>query len=157
MKTALLLIGCIICSYLAGAIGSIFTFQNIPIWYAGLTKPPLNPPNWIFGPVWGTLYTMMGVAIFLVLNKGLKTPGVSLVLGVFIAQLLLNTLWSIVFFGLKQTFCSIPVIVALWGTILVFIIISWHISKTASILMIPYILWVSFASYLNVGVYWVNK
>jgi benzodiazapine receptor len=86
----------------AGLIGSIATFPSIPTWYASLDKPPFNPPNWVFGPVWTTLYTLMGIAAFLVWRKGIRNREVKIALGIFVVQLVLNTLWSVVFFGLNS-------------------------------------------------------
>ncbi len=157
MKNFFLLLACVLVSYAAGAIGSIYTFQSIPTWYAGLVKPPLNPPNWIFGPVWGTLYTLMGIAIFLVIKKGFAAEGVKLAVTFFSLQLIFNALWSFVFFGARTPLTAIPVIIVLWVLILACIIVFWKISKPASIMMMPYLLWVGFASYLNTGVYFLNK
>jgi len=157
MKNVLIFIVCLIACYAAGGIGTIFTVSSIPTWYAGLHKPPLNPPNWIFGPVWTTLYTMMAVAIFLVIKKGFGGNIIKIATGIFVTQLVLNTLWSIVFFGARTTFAPIFIIAALWISILACIILFWGISKPASIMMMPYILWVSFASYLNIGVYVLNR
>lgn len=157
MKNIILLVVCIAIAYAAGAIGSIFTFQSIPTWYAGLVKPHLNPPNWIFGPVWSLLYTLMGIAIFLVVKNGFSTDVVKIATGFFAAQLILNTAWSVVFFGMKTTFAPMFIIAALWLSILACIIIFWKISKPASIMMMPYILWVSFAAYLNISVHFLNK
>lgn len=157
MKSILLLAGCILICYAAAAIGTVFTAQSIPTWYAAQVKPPLNPPNWIFGPVWSILYTMMGIAIFLVIKDGI-TPGVvKAAVWMFAAQLAFNTLWSVVFFGAKNALFAIPIIALMWGCILGCIILFWGISRPASVMMMPYLLWVSFASYLNVGIYWLNK
>jgi benzodiazapine receptor len=157
MKNALLLAGCIVACYLAGGIGAVFTSSSIPTWYAGLQKPPLNPPNWIFGPVWSLLYTLMAIAVFLVIRNGIESQAIKLAAGVFIAQLILNTLWSVVFFGARNTFAPIFIIAALWACILACIILFWGISKPASVMMMPYILWVSFAAYLNIGVFVLNR
>jgi translocator protein len=157
LKELLVLIGCVFACWLAGGIGAIFTASSIPTWYAGLHKPPLNPPNWIFGPVWSALYTLMAIAIFLVIKNGLGTRAIKLATGIFIAQLALNTLWSAVFFGARNTFAPIFIIAALWAAILACIIVFWGISKPASIMMMPYILWVSFAAYLNAGVFILNR
>jgi len=157
MKNILLFLVCLIITYAAAAIGSVATFASIPNWYAGLVKPPLNPPNWIFGPVWSTLYTLMAIAIFLVVKNGFSTETVKLAAGFFAAQLILNTAWSVVFFGMKTTFAPIIIIVALWVCIFVCILLFWKISKPASIMMVPYILWVSFAAYLNIGINIANR
>lgn len=155
MKNILIIAACIAVCYAAAAIGTVPTTKNIPTWYAGLNKPPLNPPNWIFGPVWSLLYTAMAVAVALVIISGKQ--GWQAAALFFAAQLIFNTAWSLVFFGMKQPFAAIFVITALWILILTCIILFWKISKPASIMMMPYILWVSFASYLNVGIYWLNK
>ena len=157
MKNFLVFVSWLVLCYAAGAIGTIFTFQSIPTWYAGLVKPPLNPPNWIFGPVWSLLYTLMAVAVFLVVKKGFAAEGVKTAVFVFAAQLILNTLWSVVFFGGRTTLIPIFIITAMWVSILACVILFWKISKPASIMMMPYLLWVSFAAYLNVGVFYLNK
>ena len=157
MKNVLLLIACIAITYAFAAIGTVSTVSSIPTWYAGLVKPPLNPPNWIFGPVWTLLYTLMAVAIYLVIKNGFSDKTVQLAITLFAAQLILNTAWSVVFFGMKTTFAPIIIIAAMWLAILACIIVFWKISKPASVLMMPYILWVSFASYLNIGIFIVNK
>jgi len=140
----------------AGLIGSIATFPSIPTWYAGLEKPPFNPPNWVFGPVWTTLYTLMGIAAFLVWRKGIRNREVKIALGIFLAQLVLNTLWSVIFFGLHSLASGLVVIVVLWIAILLSIITFFRISKAAGALLIPYILWVSFATILNFSLWQLN-
>jgi translocator protein len=157
MKKFLLFLGCLAAAFTAGAIGSIFTFQNIPTWYAGLVKPPLNPPNWVFGPVWSLLYTLMAISVFLVIKHGFKGKGVKTAAGFWVYQLVLNTVWSIVFFGLKSPLWAIPVIALLIQAILHTILESYKVSKTAAYLLVPYVLWVSFATYLNIGVYFLNR
>ena len=139
----------IIACLAAGAIGSIFTQQAIPTWYATLEKPAFNPPNWVFMPVWTLLYVMMGVAAFLVWRKGLESKQVRIALIVFLVQLVLNALWSVAFFGLESPLCGLIVIVALWVAILFTVLKFYRISRVASVLMWPYLLWVSFAAVLN--------
>ncbi|MBE2218473.1 MAG: tryptophan-rich sensory protein [Ignavibacteria bacterium] len=157
MKNLLKLIVCIAICQLAGVIGSIFTMDNISTWYPTLTKPPLQPPNWIFGPVWITLYVLMGISLFLVIKKGFDAPGVKSATGLFAAQLILNALWSIVFFGMHELLFSIVIIAALWLLILLTMLKFKPISLTAAVLLLPYLLWVSFASYLNSAIYVLNK
>jgi benzodiazapine receptor len=140
----------------AGLIGSVATFPSIPTWYASLDKPPFNPPNWVFGPVWTTLYTLMGIAAFLVWRKGIRNREVKIALGIFIIQLVLNTLWSVIFFGLNSLAGGLVVIVVLWIAILLTIITFFRISKVAGALLIPYILWVSFATILNFSLWQLN-
>lgn len=141
----------------AGIIGSLFTRPSIPGWYAGLVKSPLNPPSWLFAPVWIMLYAMMGVSAYLVYEKGIGRKEVKKALAVFIAQLVFNTLWSIVFFGAHMIFAAVIVIVVLWGLILATILLFHRISRTAAFLLIPYILWVSFATALNISLYILNR
>lgn len=140
----------------AGIIGSIFTFQSIPTWYAGLNRPDFSPPNWIFGPVWTTLYIMMGIAAYMVYAKGVKKKEVKIALSIFGAQLALNTLWSVLFFGLQSPLYGLVCIVALWLAIAATIWKFWGISRNAALLLVPYILWVSFASVLNYSIWMMN-
>ena len=150
------LVVAIFVSEMAGVIGSVFTFSSIPTWYAALVKPEFAPPNWIFGPVWITLYLLMGVAAFLAWKKGLERRDVKIALSVFIVQLVLNTFWSIIFFGLQSPGWAFVEILVLWMTILLTIIIFAKISKPAAWLLVPYILWVSFAAYLNYSIWVLN-
>jgi tryptophan-rich sensory protein len=157
MKRAAGIIGAVAACELAGIIGSVFTTPSIPGWYAGIAKPSFNPPNWIFGPVWTLLYALMGLAAYLVYEKGFKRPEVKKALAVFAAQLLLNALWSIVFFGAHMILGAAVVIVLLWAMILATILLFTKISKTAAYLLVPYILWVTFAAVLNVSFYVLNR
>lgn len=143
-------------SEFAGIIGSIFTSPAIPNWYANLNKPILTPPGWIFGPVWTTLFALMGIAAFLVWRKGLDRKDVKIALGIFLGQLALNTLWSIIFFGLQNPGAAFVDIIFLWLAILATIIAFAQISKPAAWLLAPYILWVSFAAYLNYVIWILN-
>lgn len=141
---------------LAGFIGSFFTTPSIPTWYASLTKPALTPPAWVFGPVWTTLFVLMGIAAFLVWKRGLNSKGVRVALGVFLVQLILNTLWSVLFFGLRSPAMALIEIVFLWLAILSTIVFFSRISKASAVLLVPYLVWVSFASYLNYSLYVLN-
>ncbi len=147
----------ILASFAAGGIGSFFTFKAIPTWYAGLKKPPYTPPNWAFGPVWTTLYILMGISVFLVWQNGLATNGTLLAFTLFWIQLALNALWSIIFFGMKSKGGGVITIIVLWLLILATMITSFRVSRWAGALLIPYILWVGIASYLNIGVWLLNK
>jgi len=151
-----ILVSIAICE-LAGILGTAFTTPSIPGWYAGLIKPPFNPPNWLFGPVWTVLYALMGVSAYLVYEKGRKEPKVRTALVVFAAQLALNALWSIVFFGGHMLFGGAVVIVFLWAMILASIWLFSKISRSAAWLLVPYILWVSFATVLNISLYVLNR
>ncbi len=138
----------------AAAIGSVATFQSIPTWYATLNKPALNPPNWVFGPVWTTLYVLMAVSAYLVWNS--KSRQKREALAIYGFQLILNVAWSIAFFGSKSPFYGLVVIIALWLAIAATIVKFNKISGQASWLLIPYMAWVSFALYLNYSVWLLN-
>lgn len=155
-KHFLKLIVAIGASLSAGIIGSLFTAPAIPGWYAGLVKPALNPPSWIFGPVWTTLYVLMGIAAFLVWKSGWGRKEVRTALGVFGLQLLLNASWSVVFFGLQSPGWALVNIVALWFAIVWTMVLFYTISRPATYLLVPYILWVSFATYLNYALWILN-
>jgi benzodiazapine receptor len=142
---------------LAGFLGSIFTRSAIASWYAQLQKPSFAPPNWLFAPMWISLYLLMAVAAYLVWQKGLGSSGVRAALGVFLVQLLLNALWSPVFFGLRSPLAGAAIIVVLWLAILATIIAFAKISPPAAWLLVPYILWVSLATALNISIYFLNR
>ena len=152
MKKFIKLIISIIICQLAGVIGSIFTTSSIPTWYASLNKPEFNPPNWIFAPVWITLFTLMGISLYLVWSKGVNKKALTF----FGIQLVLNTLWSIIFFGLQNILFAFIEIIILWIAILLTIIYFYRLSKAASYLLVPYILWVSFAAVLNFSIFLIN-
>ena len=149
------LIVCVAVSFAAGGLGSIATVANIPTWYAGLDKPPLLPPNEVFGPVWSVLYLMIGIALFLVWISQAKQPK-KRAYAAFFSQLILNTLWSFVFFGLHLPWLGVVVIVALIGTITWTMYEFKKLSQPAMWLFAPYLAWVLFATYLTVGVAVVN-
>lgn len=140
----------------AGLIGSVFTRSAIPTWYATLQKPPFTPPNWLFLPAWVTLYVLMGISAFLIWRKGLDDRRIRTALIIFLIQLILNALWSIVFFGLESPLYGVIVIIALWVAILFTLLRFFKISKAAGILLIPYIIWVSFAAALNTSIFVLN-
>ena len=146
-------------SELAGIIGSIFTASSVASWYAGIIKPALNPPSWVFGPVWTILYALMGIAAFIIWKKLDSNPEieirkkVKIALIIFFFQLLLNTSWSIIFFGLQSIGGALIMILFLWFAILATIITFHKISRPAAWLLVPYILWVSFAIYLNYSIW----
>jgi len=150
-----LVVSVLICQF-AGFIGSFFTTPSIPTWYATLNKPFFTPPSWLFAPVWITLYTLMGISAFLVWRKGMSDQHVRAALITFAAQLILNVLWSAVFFGLRSLLAGLIVIAILWVAILLTILNSHKISTTAGLLLIPYILWVSIAAALNFSVLILN-
>jgi benzodiazapine receptor len=147
----------ILASFAAAGVGSLFTFKAIPNWYAGLKKPPYTPPNWAFGPIWTILYILMGISVFLVWQKGLATNGAMFAFILFWIQLAFNAFWSIIFFGMKSQGGGVITIIVLWLLILATMIASFRVSGWAGALLTPYIVWVSIASYLNIGVWLLNK
>jgi len=139
---------------LAGIIGSVFTFSAIPTWYATLAKPMFSPPNWVFGPVWTILYALMGVAAYMVWEKGGKhEPRAMKAFGL---QLFLNAIWTPVFFGLKDLFAAFVIIALMWAAIVVTMVLFWRVDRKASLLLSPYLAWVTFAAILNYGLAMMN-
>lgn len=155
MNKILLFIYSIFVSYLAGIVGSFFTISKINSWYAGLIKPEFSPPNWVFGPVWNILYLLMGISLFLVLISK-KSKDRSLGIKLFYAQLILNALWSMVFFGLENPLGAFLIILVLWSSIFATIKIFFRVNKTAGYLLLPYIAWVTFAAFLNLAIVILN-
>ena len=151
------LVVCLAGTFFAAFIGSMATGPAIPTWYAFLAKPSFNPPNWIFGPVWTVLYILMAVSACLVWQKGQSDGSVRLALALFIAQLVLNALWSVLFFGLHSPLAGLACIAALWLALLFTILNFLKISVVAGWLLIPYILWVSFAAILNLFIFILNR
>jgi len=141
---------------LAGVVGSIFTTSAIPTWYAALEKPPFTPPSWLFAPAWITLYLLMGISAFLIWRRGFDNRQVKIALIIFLVQLVLNALWSVVFFGLESPLYGIVVIVVLWVAILLTMLRFWKLSTAAGALLLPYLLWVTFASMLNISIFILN-
>ena len=156
LKKILKLVVAVFICQLAGVIGSIATFPSIPTWYATLNKPAFNPPNWIFGPVWTTLFTLMGIAAYLIWQIGYQNPKVKQALKIFALQLVLNSFWSILFFGLHNPLAAFIEIIVLWIAILTTIILFHRLSKAAGWLLVPYLLWVSFAALLNLTIVVLN-
>ena len=143
-------------SELAGGIGALFTTPAIPHWYASLRKPPGNPPNRVFGPVWTLLYFLMGIAVFLVWTSGDDPHAIQFAVIIFAVQLVVNVLWSVIFFGMKDPLAALGIIIFLWLMIATTIAAFWFIVPLAAALLIPYFLWTSFAAYLNLGIAWLN-
>jgi len=141
---------------LAGGIGALFTTPSVTSWYGTITKPSFNPPSWIFGPVWTTLFVLMGIAFYLVWQQGTNRPQVRQALAVFGVQLVLNTLWSIIFFGLHSPGAALIEIAFLWLAIAATIAFFAKISKPAAWLLAPYLAWVSFAAFLNFTIWRLN-
>lgn len=156
IKRPLLLVFTILISQSAGLIGSVATSPSIPTWYASLAKPSFNPPNWLFGPVWIILYTLMGIALYLVWVKGYKKKNIKYAVNLFLIHLVVNSLWSIVFFGLHNLGLALVIIIGLWLMIAYLIKLFYKIDKWAAYLLFPYLLWVSFATLLNFSIWQLN-
>jgi len=154
-KIIILIISILICQA-AGIIGFIFTIPSIPAWYAKLIKSGINPPNWMFASIWITLFLLMGVALYIGWDKGKDNKNFKPALLAFGLQLALNALWSFLFFGLKSPLLALLEIILLWIAILVTISNFQKISKTAAILLLPYIFWVTFAAILNFFIWQFN-
>lgn len=156
MKNWVKLILCIIAIELVGVIGGFFTASSIPLWYDSLIKPSFNPPNWIFGPVWTILYITIGISLYLVWTNKAKSKKKTKFYWAFWIQLILNFFWSILFFGNQNIFGALIEIIFLWMAILATIIFAYKISKPSAYLLIPYWLWVSFATVLNFAIWILN-
>ncbi|MBM3257809.1 MAG: tryptophan-rich sensory protein [Candidatus Nealsonbacteria bacterium] len=150
------LIFSIIIAQLAGVIGSIFTAASIQNWYVFLEKPFFAPPNWLFAPAWITLYALMGISAFLVWQKKENLKLRNYALKLYAIHLVLNALWSVIFFGLRNPGLAFIEIVVLWIFILIITVKFFKIRKSAGFLFIPYLLWVSFASVLNLFIWLLN-
>jgi tryptophan-rich sensory protein len=154
-KIAVLVASLAIC-FFAAFLGNLATGSSLSDWYPQLNKPTWNPPNWIFGPVWSTLYTMMAVAAWLVwLKAGFRAAKIALIL--FAIQLALNSLWSILFFGMQNPGAALIEITVLWIAIALTIFYFAKHSKLAAGLLVPYLCWVTFASFLNFTIWNLNR
>ena len=149
-----LLVSIVICQ-VAGGIGALATTPKIGGWYAGLQKPFFGPPNWLFGPVWTILFVMMGISLYFIWIK--KKTLFNKTTSWFWIQLGLNILWSFLFFGMESPILGLVGIFCLWGAIYKTIKVFGAVSKTAGNLLVPYLAWVSFATLLNVGIFWLNR
>jgi len=137
--------------FAVGALGSIPTVRTIPTWYRGLDKPAWNPPDAVFGPVWTTLYALMGIALLLVRRQpdGKETDRAQALFGL---QLALNLAWSFVFFGGRSVRGGLAVIALLWVSIVATVGEFWRVNRSAALLLAPYLGWVTFASILNAAI-----
>jgi benzodiazapine receptor len=140
----------------ASALGQIATYPNIATWYAGLAKPPFNPPNWIFAPVWTALYLLMAFALWRVLRLPAGAPGRAAALILFLVQLALNVAWSWMFFAAHSPLLGlvdiVPQLIAILATIGAF----WRLDRIAGISLVPLAAWVAFAGVLNAAIWWMN-
>ena len=155
MKKTFKLLVCILIPLIVGGVSGYFTTKNIATWYVTLIKPSFNPPNYLFGPVWTTLYILMGISLFIVLNKAQELDKNKIIL-TFSLQLILNFLWSFIFFEFHQLGLACIEIVLMWFSILYMIIVFYKTNKWAAYINIPYLLWVSFASVLTFTICFLN-
>ncbi len=137
-----------------GAAGGLATATSVATWYPTLAKPAFNPPNWVFGPVWTTLYVLMAIAAWRVWRSG--APGARLALGAWALQLALNLCWSLVFFGLQRIGAALAEILVLFAAIVLTAHLFWRIDRPAGALFAPYIAWVAFAAVLNTALWRLN-
>lgn len=145
----------VICGVAAG-IGGLATATSVGGWYQTLERPAFAPPNWLFGPVWTVLYGLMAVSAFLVWRQGWPAREAKIALALFGAQLALNVLWSVVFFGLQAPGAAFVELVMLWLAILAWLLSSWRVSRLAGLLIVPYLAWVTFAGVLNAAIWRLN-
>lgn len=162
---------CVVVCFAAAGVGGIATSRSVTTWYRTLERPSWSPPDWLFGPVWTLLYAMMAVAAFLVWRRafggggGVRAggeipdvrPAARVALVVFGVQLVLNALWSWLFFAMRSPLAGLVEIVVLWMAIAATIALFWPLSRVAAGLMVPYLAWVSFATALNGALWWLNR
>jgi translocator protein len=149
------LVAAVVGTELVGAASAFAAGRDMREFFDALRKPPLTPPAAVFGPAWATLYLLMGVAAWLIWRQGIDQQS-ALALGLFATQLLLNALWSILFFGARRTGWALLEIGLLWLAILATIVAFWRVQPLAAALLLPYLAWVSFAAYLNAGIVRLN-
>lgn len=142
-------------AFLAAGIGSLATFTSVDTWYATLRKPSWNPPSWVFGPVWTTLYVLMAIATWRVWRAE-SSNGARLVVRLYGAQLGLNALWSVLFFGLHRPGAALIDVVVLWLVLIRMLVRFRETDTLAALLWTPYVLWVSFAAVLNAAIWELN-
>lgn len=148
---------CVLVIPALGAVGGIVTSSNIAGWYEGLQKPAGTPPNWVFGPVWTLLYVLIGISLALIWDRAPSGPAKNRALVIFAAQMVLNLVWTPVFFGAHLVLAALVIIALLWFAILMTILAFRKLDRTAAWLLVPYLIWVSYASYLNAGILWLNR
>ena len=150
------LLVCVTLCLLAGVGGSVATRRSLFPWYQDLRKPPLTPPNWLFGPAWGVLFVLMGVALAMVVESA-PSDARTTFLRLFFLQLVLNVLWSWIFFGFRAPGWALLEIVLFLGAVVATWLVAGRIGTGPSWLLLPYVAWVAFATYLNLGVYLLNR
>jgi tryptophan-rich sensory protein len=165
IRKAAYLAACIAICQIAGVIGSVFTSSSVATWYPTLVKPWFAPPGYVIAAVWIVLFTFMGISVFMIWQESRSSihslagnrTGNKMALAIFAVQLLVNILWSYAFFGLRSPLAGLAVIVVLWFLILQCIIVFWSIRRNAALLLVPYLLWVSFAAFINYSIWKLNS
>ena len=143
-------------TFSAAGIGSAFTARSVRTWYLTLRKPAGNPPAAYFGPVWTALYLLMAIAAWNVWRVGDGWTGASSAITIFLIQLVLNAAWSVIFFGMRSPGLAFIEIILLWAAILATVLQFWRISTLSGALLVPYLAWVTYAAYLNAGIWRLN-
>ncbi|MBI2909144.1 MAG: tryptophan-rich sensory protein [Chloroflexi bacterium] len=150
-----LVVSILVCLFV-GFIGSFLTSPSMSTWYATLIEPPFTPPGGVFGPVWSTLFALMGVSVYLVWHEGLENKGVKPALSLFVLLLLLNIAWSVLFFGSQSPFSAFIGVIVLWVVVALSVRSFLGISRPAGLLLVPYLLWVTFTVFLTFSVWQLN-
>ncbi len=139
-----------------GAIAGLFTADAVPEWYETLNKPSFNPPNWLFGPVWTSLYLLLGISLFLIWKQS-ESKERNIAILVFLLQLALNFAWSFIFFYFNMIGLALIEIILLWISIIITLIMFYKIKPLAAYINLPYLMWVTFATILNASYYLLNR
>ena len=147
----------ILIPHLVGIGAGIATASSVQDWYPNLRKPSWNPPNWVFGPAWALLYTMMGVALYRVWGMGTDNPAVRWALILFGVQLVFNGLWSLLFFGMRSPGLGLVEVIFLWLSVVATTVAFGLLDPVSWFLLVPYVAWVTFAAVLNGAVWWLNR
>jgi tryptophan-rich sensory protein len=155
MEIIKLVVSIVICQAV-GVASAIFSSAGVNGWYGKIIKPAFTPPAWVFGPVWTVMYLLMGISLFLILRRDMGGQKEQIAVAVFGVQLILNFLWTVIFFGMRQPLAAFIEILLLWAAILTTMIFFYKFSKTAAFLLLPYLLWVSFAAVLNAAIVKLN-
>lgn len=142
-------VGCALLIVALGSLGGVFFSGGDQSWYRSLRPPVGNPPSWVFGPVWTLLYALMGVSLGLLIRDREISPPARRTIGPFLGQLVLNLAWTPAFFGAHQIGLALAIILALWIAILITLVLAWRANRLAGLLLVPYLLWVTYATYLN--------
>lgn len=143
--------------FLTGLMGEPFVTEVHDHWYVNLHKPFFNPPDWAFAPVWMMLYVMMGVSSFLIWRKDLEDKSVRVAMTWYIIQIILNAIWTPLFFGMQSPLLGLIDVIPLLVAIIVTIVLFFKISTPAGLLLVPYLVWVAFATVLNASIYLLNR